>query len=59
MGTQLGRELYQGAPLVTDTCQYRTDGTAILARAIGKLDSHLCVLQYQICACLRILRGSN
>src|SRR3979490_1631380 len=43
----------QHAPFIADAGQHRTDGAAVLARAIGKLDSHLYVLQYQICAFLR------
>src|ERR1700682_4958398 len=49
----------QDAPFVADTRQYGTDGTAILAVAIGKLDGHLSVLQYQICAFLRIASSGN
>src|ERR1700730_299852 len=45
----------QDAPFVADACQYRADGAAILACAIRNLDSHLCVLQYQLCAFLRAL----
>src|ERR1700687_4195589 len=45
----------QHAPFVADAGQHRTDGAAVLARAIGKLGSHLYVLQYQICAFLRTL----
>ena len=45
----------EDAPFVADARQYRTDGTAILACGIGKLDGHLGVLRYQICAFLSSL----
>src|SRR4030088_2367444 len=45
----------QHAPFIADAGQHRTDGAAILAIAIGKLGSHLHVLQYQICAFLRTI----
>src|SRR5207302_10952868 len=43
------------APFVANAGQHRTDGATVLARAIGKLGSHLYVLRYQICAFLRTL----
>src|ERR1700730_12392981 len=46
---------YQHAPFIADAGQHRTDRAAVLARAIGKLASHLSVLRYRICAFLRTI----